>query len=258
MKKNYNRRFVIGDIHGEYDLFIELLKKVKFDYEKDLLICLGDVVDRGLKSYEVVEELLKIKNLISIKGNHDECFRESQETGINILYNQGGRETMLSYSRNTDCDNNPTRIPIEHKLFFNNQLLYYIDEENNLFIHGGFNRHILIEEELDKQVFYWDRDLFMSAMSFSKINSNHLFKTKNNFKTIFIGHTPTVYWNEEEEIQGKIIVNQKKPITNPIKAANIWNIDTGCGKGDFPLTIMNIDNFEYEQIWKKDLKNERI
>lgn len=227
------RRFVIGDIHGEYEKFLGVLKLVNFDYKNDLLISLGDVVDRGLKSYECVEELLKIKNLIAIRGNHDATFRDSTINGINILYNQGGRETMLSYQRNYEqCDNNPTKIPFKHYNFFHNiQINYYIDEFNNLFVHGGFNRHKEINKQ-EENVYYWDRDLFLAALSYKSMKkNNHPFKTKTKFNKIFVGHTPTPYWETDQ----------------PIQAANIWNIDTGCGKGNYPLTIMNIDTEEYFQ-----------
>lgn len=70
------REFVIGDIHGEYQKLIKCLKAVNFDYQNDKLIQLGDIVDRGPHSYHCIEELKLIKNLILIKGNHDECWFE--------------------------------------------------------------------------------------------------------------------------------------------------------------------------------------
>lgn len=223
--------YLIGDIHGHYDKLMALLKAVNFDYDNDLLIQLGDIVDRGPKSFECVHELLKIKNLIAIRGNHDETFMESTITGVNPLYNQGGRETLLSYTRETDCGNDPTRIPIEHQLFFRHQKNYYVDKDNNLFIHGGFNRHKLLKDEKDQAVFYWDRDLFLSALSWELMtNKDNTFKCKDKFKEIFVGHTPTTYWGK----------------TTPIKAANIWNIDTGSGKGGL-LTIMNLETKEFIQ-----------
>jgi serine/threonine protein phosphatase 1 len=224
------RTFAIGDIHGEYEKLINILSIVNFDYNEDKLISIGDVVDRGPKSFECVEELLKINHLIAIRGNHDKTWYDSTITGKNELYSQGGRETLLSYTRN-GCENDPTKIPQTHKDFFKNQLNYYIDVNNNLFIHGGFNRHQLLEEQ-EEYIFYWDRDLFMSALSnHSMINNQHQFRMKTSFNKIFVGHTPTIYWGFNE----------------PIKALNIWNIDTGCGKGDNFLTIMNVDTEEYFQ-----------
>ncbi len=57
------------------------MKKSRFDYNKDKLIILGDVVDGGYNSYLVVEELLKIKNKIFIIGNHDKWFTNHIKSG---------------------------------------------------------------------------------------------------------------------------------------------------------------------------------
>lgn len=223
-------RYIVGDIHAEYDKFITCLNAVRFDYENDQLIQLGDVCDRGADTFKVVEELLKIKNLIAIKGNHDETFRESLTTGKNILYTQGGKETLSSYTRGTNCNGDPTKIPQKHKDFFENQLWYYKDEENNLFIHAGFNRHKKLEDQ-DNTVFIWDRDLFMAALTWQAMeDKTYKFKYKEKLNNIYIGHTPTQYFGQ----------------TTPIQAANILNIDTGCGKGGI-LTIMNLDTKEYYQ-----------
>ncbi len=72
------KRYVVGDIHGNYNALKQVLKKAKFDYSKDELIIIGDVVDGYNCSYEVVEELLKIKNKVFIIGNHD-CVDEKTE-----------------------------------------------------------------------------------------------------------------------------------------------------------------------------------
>ena len=57
------KTFVIGDIHGRFKALKEVLKNSKFDYINDKLIVLGDIVDGGIRTYDVVEELLKIKKL---------------------------------------------------------------------------------------------------------------------------------------------------------------------------------------------------
>lgn len=226
--------YVIGDIHGEYEKLVSCLQQVFFDYENDTLIQLGDVVDRGAKSFECVEELLKIKNLIAIKGNHDINFFNSYLAGLpNPLAREGGKQTYQSYRDN--CQHKPHcpyfSMPDEHFMFFNTQKPYYIDQDNNLFIHGGFNRHHkLAEQSLNE--FAWDRDLWMAALSYAGMkNTRYKFKTKDKFNKIFIGHTPTVYWGN----------------TKPMQAVNIWNLDTGCGKGDYSLTIMNLNTEQYWQ-----------
>lgn len=219
------RTFIMGDIHGEHEKLVTLLRTVEFNYESDQLIQLGDVVDRGPNVYSCVEELLKIKNLTAIRGNHDHCWLEFLKTGNNLLYSQGARETEQSYILE-GID------PAIHFDFFATQLPYYIDQENNFFVHGGFNRHKFVDEENDIEVFYWDRDLWLAALSYAGMkNQTYPFKMKNQFKHVFIGHTPTKYWDSD-----------MKPMT----AANITNLDTGSGKGGL-LTIMDFETREYWQ-----------
>lgn len=220
------KTYVIGDLHGELLKLKEALQLVNFDYENDRLISIGDIVDRGQYSYECVEELMKIKNLIAVRGNHDQSWLDYLQgvTAMPALYMQGAKETYISYME-------AKKDPRIHLNFFLNQLPYFIDENKNLFIHGGFNRHEPLEGQ-SENVYYWDRDLFLAALSYKSMKrKTHQFKYKDRFSTIFVGHTPTIYWDE----------------TTPINAANIWNVDTGCGKGNHPLTIMDVETKEYWQ-----------
>lgn len=65
--------YVISDIHGHYTEFKKLMdEKVKFDYEKDFLICLGDILDRGKQNCELLEWFFNSPdNIILLKGNHE-------------------------------------------------------------------------------------------------------------------------------------------------------------------------------------------
>ena len=219
------KTYAVGDIHGEYSKLKACLDAVNFDYNNDTLIQLGDVVDRGPDTYLCVEELLKIKNLIAIQGNHDECWLKSLVNGEpeqGLLWKQGAKQTYKSY---LDYGVKPE----VHLDFFRKQVKYYIDSENRYFVHGGFNRHYPINEQPDKTVFTWDRDLWNAALSYENMNEEAKkfpFKINGKPKEVFIGHTPTMYWDSSV----------------PMKAANIWNLDTGCGK--FPeakLTIMDLE-----------------
>ncbi len=72
------KRFVLGDIHGRHEALREVLKKSKFDKENDFLILLGDLVDGGYNTDKVLEEILTIKNVVFIVGNHD-CLDDDTE-----------------------------------------------------------------------------------------------------------------------------------------------------------------------------------
>lgn len=253
--------WAVGDIHGAHKALVQCLQRCGFDNENDTLISLGDIADGWSEVYECVEELLKIKSLIALKGNHDDWFLQWIETNMHPNgWNQGGLGTLKSYgfnclgkeydkfkihySKPIDYGEQPraisnlivTDLPQSHIDFFRHQINYYIDD-NRLYVHGGFNRHIPLKEQIP-YIYYWDRDLWNSALSYEAMIGDdglhgklkNRFKMKDEFKDIFIGHTATVNWGKD----------------TPMKAANIWNLDTGAGfRGK--LTIMNVETKEYFQ-----------
>jgi serine/threonine protein phosphatase 1 len=94
-----SRTFVIGDIHGAYRALRQCLDRAAFDYARDELICLGDICDGWPETKACVAELLKIRNLIVVLGNHDFWTRDWMRTGFKekIWLEQGGLATTRSY-----------------------------------------------------------------------------------------------------------------------------------------------------------------
>lgn len=246
------KTFVIGDIHGNYKALIQCLERSSFNNETDTLISLGDVVDGHSQSFEVVETLLTIENLIAIKGNHDDWFNQWIVTGVNPSnWKQGQKATGLSYLENSRPGANwevvneilsgfrknitISDIPDSHIKFFANQLPYYLDNMNNLFVHGGFNRHESLDEQGD--MLWWDRDLWSQALSYGNMKPvegirHPKFKMLGDYNEVFIGHTSTEFWGK----------------TTPMNAANIWNLDTGGGWFG-KVSIMDVDTKEF---WQSD------
>lgn len=70
--------YVISDIHGQYDKFMELLDKINLK-ETDTLYILGDVLDRGPHPIKTLRKLMEMDNVICIVGNHElmsiECLK---------------------------------------------------------------------------------------------------------------------------------------------------------------------------------------
>lgn len=82
------RVFVVGDIHGMYDLFFEKLNEVDFDFENDIVIAVGDLVDRGPKSLDCFN-LIYQSWFHSVRGNHEEMF---------AIYNNDNKILDTDYS----------------------------------------------------------------------------------------------------------------------------------------------------------------
>lgn len=72
--------FVIGDIHGRYDLVKKALEKSNFNKDKDRLFCVGDLIDRGVYS-EQVDEFLSEPYVHAIRGNHEDMLLELYADG---------------------------------------------------------------------------------------------------------------------------------------------------------------------------------
>ncbi|MCR5591009.1 MAG: metallophosphoesterase [Lachnospiraceae bacterium] len=62
--------YVTSDIHGEYDMFLEILEKIDLK-DEDTLYILGDVLDRGPKPITALLKIMEMKNAVCIVGNHE-------------------------------------------------------------------------------------------------------------------------------------------------------------------------------------------
>jgi serine/threonine protein phosphatase 1 len=201
--------FVIGDIHGAYHALQQCLERASFDYESDHLICLGDVADGWPQTRQCIDELLTIKNLIYVLGNHDFWTLQWMETGVveEIWFEQGGKATVASY---------PEEIPESHIQFLKNALPYY-KLNNKLFVHAGIHPGLPLEKQ-SLQIFLWDRDLAQIAYEFYV---NEIAVKLTPFDEVYLGHTPI-------------------PFNKPIRSGDIWLMDTGAGWSGV-LSIMNIE-----------------
>ena len=211
--------FAIGDIHGCLNELTSLHKKIlthdKFDVKNDLIIYLGDYIDRGKNSKEVINQILKLKNnkikTVNLMGNHDEFmidFLFNNKNNIENWLNFGLDQTLRSYGievvdfikdgfgddiidklRNTLLN----KMGEEHINFLKNLEISF-STEKYLFVHAGIDPKKKLEDQTKKD-FLWSR---------SKIFLIRILKQK---KLLFM------VTHHEESI-----------INNPHRI----NVDTGC------------------------------
>lgn len=216
------KTFVIGDIHGAYKALLQCFERSGFDYKKDRLIVLGDVCDGYAQVCECIDELLKIKHLEYILGNHDAWALQWALEGWeeSIWLNQGGYNTIASYKNG--------KMPQKHIALLENAQ-YWIEDKNRLFVHAGIEPDKPMSQQ-NGQLLLWDRELLYSARKKHLTDPEYRF---GKYDEIFIGHTTT-------EVFGSL---------KPLQLCNVWALDTGAGWSG-RLTIMDLGTKEY---WQSDL-----
>ena len=228
------RTLVLGDIHGAYKALLQVFERSGFNRMEDRLICLGDVADRNPDVKECFEEILRVKDLIYILGNHDWWLLDWLRGGEaeDLWLSQGGRYSIESYHGPGIQD--PEKLILRHRNLLENARYYYIDRENRVYVHGGFHPARPIHDQRPaegKDAFYlWDRDLFELAYERSLRKKEKRF---DRYLEIFVGHTSTLDMDKENR---------------PLKLTNLWALDQGAGWGG-KLTLMDADTHEY---WQSD------
>ena len=222
--------FAIGDVHGEADKLAELhdaiFDRIAFEGGPAGLIHLGDYVDRGPSSRQVIDRIMKLETtskadetlrIISLKGNHELMMLEAIAGGApgklsNWLLN-GGRETLASYGVE-DPDEAPSLfevIPGEH-IDWLRQLptMLHVPDEALAFVHAG----------IDPRTFPDCSD------------EHHLWTRSRKF-------FDTGRWPDREELSGLTVVHGHTPTTDnqPKVMDRRINVDTGACFGG-PLTAV--------------------
>lgn len=223
------RTFAIGDIHGcaktAKKLLLDELKITK----QDAIYFLGDYIDRGSGSKEVIDFILQLKNenynINTLRGNHEQLFMDSDNsfTDFQNWIANGGVATLESFeiSRYAELED-------IYKNFFN-ETKFYLETDGFIFVHAGFNfSNENFLEDFDSMI--WIRNM--------KVD-----KKKIGNRIIIHGHTPTPLEKVKKNLAS---VNEKGSL----------NIDTGCVLKDYnglgyltaletnTMTLYNVKNVE--------------
>jgi len=132
------REIAVGDIHGRVDALNALLDIIK-PREHDLLIFLGDYIDRGPYSAEVLDLLMKLdeergKKDIFIMGNHEEMFLR----WAGILESEGFADAWLHVGGNEVLRQWKGSVPRRVLEWMSQRLVVKYETEHAFYVHGGF------------------------------------------------------------------------------------------------------------------------
>lgn len=133
------RVIAIGDIHGCSRALDGLLTLINPQPE-DLVITLGDHVDRGPDTAGVLDRLIELRNrcrLVSLKGNHEEMMlRARQGQEVRSWMQCGGREALASYPRGR-AGLDEAQIPPTHWEFLDHFCRDWYETSTHFFVHAN-------------------------------------------------------------------------------------------------------------------------
>ncbi len=180
------RVYAIGDIHGRLDLLVELMNMIGRDdwrrrhREETSIVFLGDYVDRGPQSREVIDFIIKLRDLslfffffFHTSGNLPSLLPNGDEAAIRFMVREGvgGRETLMSYGiTEAQLDSLDSAalwdliekaVPQEHKDFLaslNSQAIV----GDYAFVHAGIQPGVAMEDQEETDL-YWIRDAFLDS-----------------------------------------------------------------------------------------------
>lgn len=193
-------------------------------------------MDRGKQSKDVVSfvrNLVEEHGAVALRGNHDQMFLDFLNKPLNYMAQQnffrnGGDATIRSYIEGFDSyqwyDDNYIKwteeIKREHEedIEFLNNLRYYYETPEYIFVHAGINVNFKDWKNTDHDDFIWIRDQFL------KYDHQHE-------QTVIHGHTPCIYLHESADIY----FGNKK-----------IGIDGACAYGH-QLNCLEIKDGEYKQ-----------
>ncbi|HBF1330938.1 TPA: serine/threonine protein phosphatase [Clostridioides difficile] len=210
----------MSDLHGMYDKFISMLKQINFN-SNDHLYILGDVLDRGDKSLEIIDYIRNHKNITLLKGNHELMFQESWRDTNNryLWFYNGGDDTFYKLKNK--------KFEYEESFYKYIKNLPYLEIIDNFIpVHAGLYlpnnyENLSIEQIIELQeedICVWDRTI---------LNTNKHIKGY----TIIIGHTPTQNIKDYEKAE-------------IYKQEGIINIDCGACFDNGKLACLRLDDMK--------------
>lgn len=177
---DWRRIFLVGDLHGCYDLLLDKLEKAAFDTDRDLLISVGDLIDRGKQSLECLG-LLGQKWFCAVRGNHELMAMEAVDGNDYDLWliNGGGWYFRLDERRRQQaktliaaCARLPLVIDVE------------LEKQHLVIAHADYpHDHYLFDQPVDATQLVWSR---------RRIERNQQGRgaTITGATHFFFGHTP--------------------------------------------------------------------
>lgn len=150
------RILAISDLHGYSMAFDALIAAVNPKLE-DLIITLGDYVDRGPDSKGVIDRLIALYQtgqLIPLRGNHELMMLASRKKPKSRWRRLYGKQTLASYTKSGKSK--ISNVPEEHWHFLENTCVNYWETEKHFFVHANACPYLPLDEQ-PEQMLFWEK-----------------------------------------------------------------------------------------------------
>jgi serine/threonine protein phosphatase 1 len=148
--------YVVPDIHGRYDLLTDALAEIAAHSrgEAGVLVTIGDYVDKGPESRQVIDRLLRGVegwNFIALKGNHDAMMVEALRDPARMAawVEKGGAAALASYG------GDPAAVPQNHIGWLDQLRLMHLDA-HRLYVHAGVDPDLPLDRQSETTLL-WKR-----------------------------------------------------------------------------------------------------
>lgn len=143
--QQFSAIYVVGDLHGCLSLLMQELKKINFDFQNDLLICTGDLVDRGNENLECIG-LLDEPWFSTVRGNHEEmCIRAPVDHKIKDIHARNGGQWFyqLSLTRQSEISTRFQQLPLVIEVQLKNKKIGVVHADIDIHDWNAFKKDIL-------------------------------------------------------------------------------------------------------------------
>jgi serine/threonine protein phosphatase 1 len=171
------RVYAVGDVHGCFERLVAIHEQIAADLaerpvDTSVLIHLGDYIDRGLDSAQVVEWLLAgppvpVQTVVNLMGNHEHmmlaAITEAEAGSGELWMRNGGAESLMSWGVPRAANSNEwaALIPRPHLIFLRDLALHH-RVGPYLFVHAGVRPGIPLNQQ-NRRDLLWIREPFLSS-----------------------------------------------------------------------------------------------
>jgi serine/threonine protein phosphatase 1 len=153
------RNLAIGDIHGclrALDVLLDIVRP----QPDDLLVTLGDYVDRGPDSKGVLDRLIELQDrcrLVALTGNHEVMMWQARDNpgAFRAWCDCGGKQALQSYGPYVDWETFVEKIPRQHWRFLRDVCVPYHEIDTHFFVHANVHPELPLAEQPD-WLLYWE------------------------------------------------------------------------------------------------------